>query len=123
MKIICAPPQFILVGLESNQHGHAASHEQPSSSCPEIFHDTLPPSFVSPAMATPAVNPTNTIRALTIVFISLLSVTQKGYGWLRGRSTALPCRRQNPAAGIDPGPPGRYTSPLDAALPFSDPAG
>src|SRR5439155_13125682 len=44
MKSTCPPPQVIFVGLESNQHGHAASHEQASSSCPVIFHGVL--SFV-----------------------------------------------------------------------------
>src|SRR6266480_55361 len=41
MKSTCPPPQVILVGLESNQHGHAASHEQASSSWPVIFHGVL----------------------------------------------------------------------------------
>jgi hypothetical protein len=41
MKSTCPPPQVIFVGLESNQHGHAASHEQASSSCPVIFHGVL----------------------------------------------------------------------------------
>src|SRR6184192_3118791 len=44
MKSTCPPLQVIFVGLESNQHGHAASHEQASSSCPVIFHGVL--SFV-----------------------------------------------------------------------------
>src|SRR5437867_915992 len=35
------PPQVILVGLELNQHGHAASHEHASSSWPVIFHGVL----------------------------------------------------------------------------------
>src|SRR6266496_988063 len=41
MKSTCPPPQVILVGLESNQQGHAASHEQASSSWPVIFHGVL----------------------------------------------------------------------------------
>src|SRR5439155_23946714 len=41
MKSTCPPLQVIFVGLESNQHGHAASHEQASSSCPVIFHGVL----------------------------------------------------------------------------------
>src|SRR4029450_9076785 len=41
MKSTWPPPQVILVGLESNQHGHAASHEQASSSWPVIFHGVL----------------------------------------------------------------------------------
>src|SRR5437879_4742541 len=35
------PPQVIFVGLELNQHGHAASHEHASSSWPVIFHGVL----------------------------------------------------------------------------------
>src|SRR2546421_10189979 len=45
MKSTCPPPQVIFVGLESNQHGQAASHEQASSSCPVIFHGILPSVF------------------------------------------------------------------------------
>src|SRR5947208_17057346 len=45
MKSTCPPLQVIFVGLESNQHGHAASHEQASSSCPVIFHGVLPSVF------------------------------------------------------------------------------
>src|SRR6266567_2004054 len=41
MKSTCPPPQVILVGLEPNQQGHAASHEQASSSWPVIFHGVL----------------------------------------------------------------------------------
>src|SRR6266446_6403722 len=41
MKSTWPPPQVILVGLESNQHGQAASQEQASSSCPVIFHGVL----------------------------------------------------------------------------------
>src|SRR6266568_9053250 len=41
MKSTWPPPQVILVGLESNQHGQAASHEQASSSWPVIFHGVL----------------------------------------------------------------------------------
>src|SRR6516225_8239924 len=41
MKRTWPPPQVILVGLELNQHGHAASHEQASSSWPVIFHGVL----------------------------------------------------------------------------------
>src|SRR6266480_125548 len=41
MKSTWPPPQVILVGLESNQQGHAASHEQASSSWPVIFHGVL----------------------------------------------------------------------------------
>src|SRR6266496_4699388 len=41
MKSTWPPPQVILVGLEPNQQGHAASHEQASSSCPVIFHGVL----------------------------------------------------------------------------------
>src|SRR6266511_1517297 len=41
MKSTWPPPQVILVGLELNQHGHAASHEQASSSWPVIFHGVL----------------------------------------------------------------------------------
>src|SRR2546430_603976 len=41
MKSTCPPPQVILVGLELNQHGQAASHEQASSSWPVIFHGVL----------------------------------------------------------------------------------
>src|SRR5205814_9263303 len=44
MKSTWPPPQVILVGLEPNQHGHAASHEQASSSWPVILHGVL--SFV-----------------------------------------------------------------------------
>src|SRR5947199_966931 len=45
MKSTCPPLQVIFVGLESNQHGQAASHEQASSSCPVIFHGVLPSVF------------------------------------------------------------------------------
>src|SRR5438034_3336535 len=41
MKSTWPPPQVILVGLEPNQHGHAASHEHASSSWPVIFHGVL----------------------------------------------------------------------------------
>src|SRR5437870_12596087 len=41
MKSTCPPLQVILVGLEPNQQGHAASHEQASSSWPVIFHGVL----------------------------------------------------------------------------------
>src|SRR6266487_1837236 len=41
MKSTWPPPQVILVGLEPNQQGHAASHEQASSSWPVIFHGVL----------------------------------------------------------------------------------
>src|SRR5947208_12882634 len=41
MKRTWPPPQVILVGLEPNQQGHAASHEQASSSWPVIFHGVL----------------------------------------------------------------------------------
>src|SRR5439155_25441470 len=41
MKSTWPPPQVILVGLEPNQHGHAASQEQAASSCPVIFHGVL----------------------------------------------------------------------------------
>src|SRR5437867_8218043 len=38
MKTTCPPLQFIFVGFESNQQGHAASQEQASSRSPETFH-------------------------------------------------------------------------------------
>src|SRR5438128_1004071 len=41
MKSTWPLPQVILVGLELNQQGHAASHEQASSSWPVIFHGVL----------------------------------------------------------------------------------
>ncbi len=41
MKSAWPPPQVIFVGLELNQHGQAASHEQASSSWPVIFHGVL----------------------------------------------------------------------------------
>src|SRR5438128_11862477 len=41
MKSTWPPAQVILVGLEPNQQGHAASHEQASSSWPVIFHGIL----------------------------------------------------------------------------------
>src|SRR5438093_12147593 len=41
MKSTWPPPQVILVGLELNQQGQAASHEQASSSWPVIFHGVL----------------------------------------------------------------------------------
>src|SRR6266566_4024331 len=41
MKSTWPPPQVIFVGLEFNQHGQAASHEQASSSWPVIFHGVL----------------------------------------------------------------------------------
>src|SRR5437762_7686292 len=41
MKSTWPPPQVIFVGLELNQHGHAASHEHASSSWPVIFHGVL----------------------------------------------------------------------------------
>src|SRR5437763_7667663 len=41
MKSTWPPPQVIFVGLELNQHGQAASHEQASSSWPVIFHGVL----------------------------------------------------------------------------------
>src|SRR6184192_3103513 len=40
-KMTCGGGQVILVGLEPNQQGHAASHEQASSSWPVIFHGVL----------------------------------------------------------------------------------
>src|SRR5207247_7195192 len=41
MKSTCPPLQVILVGLELNQQGHAASQEQASSSWPVIFQGVL----------------------------------------------------------------------------------
>src|SRR6266571_3471688 len=41
MKSTWPPPQVIFVGLELNQHGHAASHEHASSSWPVIFQGVL----------------------------------------------------------------------------------
>src|SRR5512141_2727496 len=37
MKSTNPPLQFIFVGFEPNQQGHAASQEHASSSCPDIF--------------------------------------------------------------------------------------
>src|SRR5580765_8761647 len=53
MKITWPPPQVIFVGLESNQHGHAASQEHASSRSPLTFHGVF---FSSPAAATDARN-------------------------------------------------------------------
>src|SRR5262249_619002 len=38
MKRAKPPLQFMRVGLEPNQHGHAASQEHASSSLPDAFH-------------------------------------------------------------------------------------
>src|SRR6266700_6730560 len=74
MKSTWPPPQVILVGLESNQHGHAASHEQASSSWPVIFHGVLSfGSSVAPAVEAKQKNVTasapNGERKSDVVFI------------------------------------------------------
>src|SRR5882724_4879596 len=41
MNNTCAPPQFIRLGSELNQHGQAALQLHASSSCPLIFQGTF----------------------------------------------------------------------------------
>src|SRR5882724_8062942 len=41
MNNTCAPPQFIRLGNELNQHGQAALQLHASSSCPLIFQGTF----------------------------------------------------------------------------------
>ena len=61
MKSAKPPLQFIFVGFESNQHGHAASQEQASSSWPEIFQGGAG-GFASAANAAEAVSTRRTTR-------------------------------------------------------------
>src|SRR5438046_7686464 len=82
MKSTCPPLQVILVGLESNQHGHAASHEQASSSWPVIIHGVLP--FGSSAalaveakQKNAAANAPNDERTSDVVFIGQNSTTTR----------------------------------------------
>ena len=49
MKMAKPPLQFILVGLEPNQQGHAASQEQASSSWPDIFQEVFLSSATTPS--------------------------------------------------------------------------
>src|SRR5437763_5734382 len=82
MKSTCPPPQVILVGLESNQHGHAASHEQASSSWPVIFHGVLSfGSSTAPAVEAKQKNATtsapNGERKSDLVFIAQNSTTTR----------------------------------------------
>src|SRR5258708_35735598 len=50
MNNTCAPPQFIRLGNELNQHGQAALQLHASSSCPLIFQGT----FFVDAASTPS---------------------------------------------------------------------
>src|SRR5713226_8719086 len=61
MKSTWPPPQVIFVGLELNQHGQAASHEQASSSWPVIFHGVL--SFGSSAALAVEVKQQNAVAS------------------------------------------------------------
>src|SRR5215468_2413954 len=58
MKRTNPPLQFIFVGFESNQQGHAASQEQASSRSPEIFHGVDLAAGLSSARAGPTANRT-----------------------------------------------------------------
>src|SRR6266850_1138996 len=51
MNNTCMPPQFIRLGNELNQHGHAALQLHASSSCPVIFHGTFLAAAASPPSA------------------------------------------------------------------------
>src|SRR2546428_9425734 len=72
MKITWPPPQVILVGLESNQQGQAASQEHASSSWPETFQGSF---FSSPARAVTApASRTSTARIDFAPMASLLLI-------------------------------------------------
>jgi hypothetical protein len=70
MKITWPPPQVIFVGLESNQHGHAASQEHASSRSPLTFHGVF---FSWPTAATDARN-TAITRENFAIFMKILLV-------------------------------------------------
>src|SRR6266403_2260089 len=74
MKSTWPPPHVIFVGLESNQHGQAASQEQASSSWPVIFHGVLsfggsPAHTAEPKQKNPVASAPNDERKRDVVFI------------------------------------------------------
>src|SRR5437870_8095286 len=91
MKRTWPPPQVILVGLELNQHGHAASHEHASSSWPVIFHGVF--SFDSLAARTGAAgmrsDATSAHGSTNGVFIALNATMTRGW-WATSFQAGLP---------------------------------